>query len=123
MFSVALGWFDTADSSYCCHCSVLGQGVLGALQSSAAAGLLSPNALLVPEHVTIHGQLINSRLSQRVSGFDLSPVNKYKWHPTIEQVDHSRWVADCVMYLFLGDLVCQCPMLQANSCRCLTVSS
>jgi hypothetical protein len=69
---------------------VLGQGVLGALQSAAAAKLLSGSVRLVPESVTVRGQLVNSLLTQRVSGFDLSAVNQYKWHPTMERIEHSR---------------------------------
>lgn len=71
-------------------CSVLGQGMLGALQSAAAAGLFSESVRLVPESVTVRGRLVNTLLTQRVSGFDLSPVNQYKWHPTMERIEHSR---------------------------------
>lgn len=71
-------------------CSVLGQGVLGALHSAAAADLLAPQLRLVPEQVTVRGQLVNTLMTQRVSGFDLTPINRYKWHPTIEHIDHSR---------------------------------
>lgn len=74
----------------CPACSVLGQGVLGALQSAAIAGLLSPQVVCVPEAVTVKARLVNTLLTEPVSGFDLSPVNRYKWHPTIEHIEHDR---------------------------------
>ena len=74
---------------------MLGQGVLGALQTAAAAGLLAHGVRTVPESVTIKGQLVDSRMThQAVAGFDLSPVNRYKWHPTMEHIDHARWAQD-----------------------------
>jgi hypothetical protein len=71
-------------------CSVLGQGVLGTLQSAAAAGLVAPSAVMVPGRVTVKGQFVNTLLSQHVSGFDLTAVNRYRWHPTIEHVQLDR---------------------------------
>jgi hypothetical protein len=80
---------------------VLGQGIVGALQLAAAADLLCPDGVvLVPHTVTVKGQLVNSLMTQRVSGFDLSPVNRYKWHPTIEHIQHDR----CAVCLY--DCVC-----------------
>lgn len=65
--------------------------MVGALQSATAADLLcSDGVVLVPHTVTVKGQLVNSLMTQRVSGFDLSPVNRYKWHPTIEHIQHDR---------------------------------
>jgi hypothetical protein len=52
---------------------------------------LAPGVRLVPERVCVKGQLVNTLLRQPVSGFDLSPVNRYKWHPTVEQIDTERW--------------------------------
>lgn len=68
----------------------MGQDVLGAVHAAAAQGLLSPAVRLVPERVCVQGQLVNTLLTQRVSGFDLSTVNRYKWHPTIERVECDR---------------------------------
>jgi hypothetical protein len=70
---------------------VLGQGLLPVLQLAAANGLVGPAALTVPSSITVQGQLVNTALTQHVSGFDLSPVNKYKWHPTMERIEHDRY--------------------------------
>jgi hypothetical protein len=70
---------------------VLGQGLLPSLQAAAANGLIAPAALAVPSSISVQGQLVNTSLAQQVSGFDLSPVNNYKWHPTIERIEHDRW--------------------------------
>ncbi|KAF6265255.1 hypothetical protein COO60DRAFT_1457162 [Scenedesmus sp. NREL 46B-D3] len=70
--------------------SVLGQGLLPTLQAAAAKGLITPDALTVPSSVSVQGQLVNTALTHQVSGFDLSLVNKYKWHPTIERTEHDR---------------------------------
>ena len=71
-------------------CSVLGQGVLGVLQLASAAGLVSQGVRCVPEAVCVRGQLVNTLLDQPVSGFDLSAVKRYKWHPTMEHIAAER---------------------------------
>jgi hypothetical protein len=76
----------------CSACSVLGQGLLPSLHAAAAQGLTAPGALAVPSSITVTGKLVSTALTQQVSGFDLSPVNKYKWHPTMQRVEHDRWV-------------------------------
>jgi hypothetical protein len=78
---------------YAAACSVLGQGLLPILQAAAANGLISrrgPAALAVPGSIAVQGQLVNTALTPRVSGFDLAPINRHKWHPTIERIEHDR---------------------------------
>jgi ABC-type sugar transport system substrate-binding protein len=67
------------------------------LQTAAANGLVAAAALTVPSSITVQGQLVNTALTQRVSGFDLSPVNKYKWNPTIERIEHDRYVGSAAV--------------------------
>lgn len=74
------------------HCSVLGQGLLPSLQAAAAQGLLAPDALLLPSQVKLQGQLVNTAVTPYASGFDVGPVNRYRWHPTLERIEHDRWV-------------------------------
>ncbi|KAL4447971.1 hypothetical protein ABPG75_005190 [Micractinium tetrahymenae] len=59
--------------------AVLGQGLLPALDY-AADHLLAQGASVVPAQVAVHACLLELRVGQ-VSGFDLSALNAYWWHP------------------------------------------
>eukprot|EP00775_Hariotina_reticulata_P006413 gene6413-6644_t len=89
--------------------SVLGQGLLPNIDAAAAAGLLLPDAVTVPDRISVCGQLVNTQLNQLVVGFDLREVNKYKWHPTLERITRSRFVRvidfDCMPRSFVCSLI------------------
>lgn len=69
--------------------SVLGMGVLPALEY-AARRLLKPGGRVVPRAVRVFAVLIEARITN-VSGFDLSALNSYRWHPRHERVQLDRW--------------------------------
>jgi hypothetical protein len=68
--------------------SVLGQGLLAGLRY-CAQHLLHPGCRVLPEGVQVWGCLVERRVG-RVQGFDLSPLNKYRWHPGVAPVDLAR---------------------------------
>lgn len=59
--------------------AVLGQGLLPALDY-AGDHLLAPGAAVVPAQAAVYACLLELRVGQ-VSGFDLSALNAYWWHP------------------------------------------
>jgi predicted RNA methylase len=71
--------------------SVLGQGLLSALHEAATLHLLAPDVLMVPQQLRVWGQLVSTALMEPVAGFDLSAMNRYRWHPTIERIEHARY--------------------------------
>lgn len=71
-------------------CSVVGQGLLLMLQTAARCCLLSRTALLLPSQVKLVGQLVDTHMCRSAAGFDVTPINKYKWHPTMEKISHGR---------------------------------
>jgi hypothetical protein len=71
--------------------SVLGAGVLGKLRY-AAQHLLHPGCRVLPEGVQLWGCLLERRVDQ-VEGFDLSPLNRYRWHPQLAPVDLTTCLA------------------------------
>ena len=70
--------------------ALLGKGILRAIDRIGKQKLASPNARVIPSHVSIKAQLIEFRL-EAVSGFDLSALNAYRWHPQASKQDlHSE---------------------------------
>ena len=66
--------------------TALGMGLLRAVDH-AAEHLLVPDARVVPGNVKIIAQLVQMKLDPLVSGFDLSAMDQYRWHPGDERVD------------------------------------
>ncbi|KAK9803026.1 hypothetical protein WJX72_005333 [[Myrmecia] bisecta] len=65
--------------------AVLGMSLLGTLDY-AAEHLLKAGARVVPSLVKVFAVLVEVRITD-VSGFDLSTLNAYRWHPHHERVD------------------------------------
>ncbi|KAK9863942.1 hypothetical protein WJX84_003683 [Apatococcus fuscideae] len=68
--------------------SVLGMGLLPAVDY-ASQHLLNPGATIVPNTLEVWAVLVSVQLEE-VAGFDLSYLNRYRWHPQSERVDLSR---------------------------------
>ncbi|KAK9846546.1 hypothetical protein WJX81_006344 [Elliptochloris bilobata] len=68
--------------------SVLGMGLLPALDY-AGARLLAPGARVVPACVQVWAMLVEMRVG-RAAGFDLSVMDRYRWHPGLERVQLDR---------------------------------
>ena len=68
--------------------TALGMGLLPALDH-AARFLLTPGAQVLPARVRIRAVLVELSLP-RINGFDLSPLDSYRWYPGDERVDLQR---------------------------------
>ncbi|KAK9863045.1 hypothetical protein WJX84_000363 [Apatococcus fuscideae] len=68
--------------------SVLGMGLLTAVDY-ASQHLLQPGATIVPGTLEVWAVLVSVQLGD-VAGFDLSYLNRYRWHPQAEKVDLAR---------------------------------
>ena len=79
---VVTDWFD--------H-TVLGLGVIPSLET-AASRLARPGAKVVPQRVAVRAAIAELRIA-KVSGFDLSYLNAYRWHPGHDRCDLSRELA------------------------------
>jgi predicted RNA methylase len=66
--------------------AALGLGLLRAVDY-AAEHLLLPDAAIVPGEVKIMGQLVQVKLDQLISGFDLSAMDQYRWYPGDERLN------------------------------------
>lgn len=65
---------------------MLGQRVIPLLRQAFKGNLLQPDARVIPERGVLYGRLLQYRLCS-ASGFDISAMNVYRWHPTAEAVD------------------------------------
>lgn len=65
---------------------ILGMGVLPALDY-AAGRLLSSSCIVCPSTVYVYACLVQVCLDKPVQGFDLSPLNSYRWYPGSEKID------------------------------------
>lgn len=65
--------------------AVLGMGILPAVDH-AARYLLPPGALILPSKVRVRAVLLELSLP-RANGFDLSPLDTYRWYPGDEKVN------------------------------------
>jgi len=72
-------WFD--------H-TVLGLNLIPALEL-ASSRLSKPGVRVIPQSLTVKSMLMELRISS-VSGFDLSYLNSYRWHPSHDKMDLSR---------------------------------
>ena len=59
------------------------------LRNAIAAGLVAPDATVVPRSSRVFGMLLELRLD-RVRGFDLSAMNTYRWHPVAQALALDR---------------------------------
>ena len=59
------------------------------LRDAIAAGLVAPDAAIVPQSSRVFGMLLELRLD-RVRGFDLSAMNTYRWHPVAQALALDR---------------------------------
>lgn len=66
---------------------MFGRDLLGSMR--AAANLVQPNARVIPERLTVHA-VLGQLLVNTVDGFDLSPMNAYRWHPGHQSVQLDR---------------------------------
>jgi len=66
--------------------AVFGLGLLRAIDHVGEHKLATPNARVIPSRVRIMAQLIELRLDQ-ISGFDLTALNAYRWHPQAAKQD------------------------------------
>jgi hypothetical protein len=57
----------------------------------AAGRLLKPGGRILPSLVRVWGALADACITE-VSGFDLSTLNRYRWHPSTEHVQLDRHV-------------------------------
>jgi len=64
---------------------MLGQRVIPLLRQAFDGGLLEPCARVIPERGIVFGRLLQYRL-ESASGFDISAMNIYRWHPNAEAV-------------------------------------
>lgn len=64
--------------------TALGMGLLSSIDY-AAQHLLVPGAVVLPSRVTVHAVLLELCLGD-VNGFDLSPMDSYRWYPGDERV-------------------------------------
>ncbi len=62
------------------HNAGLGLGVLRAIDHARDRGLVTPDAVCVPGSITVNAALLSLRM-ETVSGFDVSSLNAYRWHP------------------------------------------
>ena len=62
------------------HNAGLGLGVLRAIDHARDRGLVTPDAVCVPGSITVNAVLLSLRI-ETVSGFDVSSLNAYRWHP------------------------------------------
>lgn len=53
----------------------------------AARHLLAPGARVVPSRICIHAALAEVGRVTSVNGFNLSPINVYRWYPHHEEVN------------------------------------
>ena len=60
--------------------ATFGFGLLRAIDHVGEKKLASPTARVIPSRIQVKAQLIGLRLDS-VSGFDLSVLNTYRWHP------------------------------------------
>ncbi|OUS43892.1 molecular co-chaperone STI1 [Ostreococcus tauri] len=63
-----------------------GLGLLRAVDHVGEKKLATPDARIIPSRVRVKAQLIALRLD-RVSGFDLTALNAYRWHPQASKQD------------------------------------
>jgi len=66
--------------------ATFGLGLLRAIDHVGEKKLATPGARVIPSRVRVKAQLIELRLDQ-VSGFDLSALNAYRWHPQAAKLD------------------------------------
>ena len=59
------------------------------LRKAIAAGLVAPDATIVPRSSRVFGMLVELRLDT-VRGFDLSAMNTYRWHPVAQALTLDR---------------------------------
>ena len=69
--------------------TLLGMRVIPRLRDAVACGAVAPDARVVPAVARVHAVLVEMRLD-RVRGFDLTPMNAYRWHPVAEAVQLAR---------------------------------
>ena len=72
-------WFD--------H-TVLGMNLIPSLEV-ASSRLLKQGVRVVPQRIKVKSTLMELRISQ-ISGFDLSYLNSYRWHPSHEKLNLNR---------------------------------
>lgn len=65
--------------------SLLGMELLGSLDY-AAKHLLAPGGRVVPSKVVVYAALAEVGRVTTVRGFDLSPMNMYRWYPHHEEL-------------------------------------
>lgn len=53
------------------------------LRKAITSGVVAPDATIVPRASRVFGMLVELRLD-KVSGFDLTPMNVYRWHPVAQ---------------------------------------
>ena len=75
-------WFD--------H-TVLGMNMLPAIEM-ASSRLLKAGVRVIPQCITVKAMLLELRITQ-ISGFDLSYLNSYRWHPGHEKINLNRELA------------------------------
>ena len=66
--------------------TVLGLGVLPAIDLCGQRALVTPDATVTPSKIVIKARLISLRMDA-VSGFDLSAMNNYRWTPQSAKVN------------------------------------
>ena len=63
--------------------TLLGMRIVQILRTAVAAGLVAPDATVVPRSSRVFGMLLELRLD-KVRGFDLTAMNTYRWHPVAQ---------------------------------------
>ena len=66
--------------------TLLGMRIFEALGAAVKAGLVSPEATVVPSRAAVRGALIEMRLEE-VSGLNLRVMNSYRWHPIAQELN------------------------------------
>jgi protein arginine N-methyltransferase 7 len=66
--------------------TLLGMRAFEAMRAAAMSGAIAPDARIIPRKAAVWAVLLELRLAN-VSGFDLSAMNAYRWHPIAEGVD------------------------------------
>ncbi len=66
--------------------TLLGMRAFEAMRGAVLSGAISPAAIIIPRRAAVHAMLLELRLSD-VSGFDVSAMNAYRWHPIAESLD------------------------------------
>ena len=69
--------------------TLLGMRIVPILRRAIAAGLVAPDATILPRSSRVYGMLLELRLD-KVRGFDLSAMNTYRWHPVAQALQLDR---------------------------------